>query len=265
MKRMISLICVGVLLLSLGLVGCTRAKPESPATVAAAAATATPSAVPPGPTATQVVTRQPPPTNIPLTPGPTIISVSQASPTPRAQPTVPVPPAVSTAVPTALPPAGQFEYTVQWGDTLYSLAQQYNTTVDAIVAFNGLSDSSQIRVGQVLRITGTPAPTSGTSSEHVVQPGDTMYSIARRYNTTVDAIARLNGLVNPWYIRVGQKLAIPQGTGTPSTGANTYVVQAGDTLYGIAARFGKNAWDIIVANNLSDPYWLLVGQVLTIP
>ncbi|MBC7261163.1 MAG: LysM peptidoglycan-binding domain-containing protein, partial [Chloroflexi bacterium] len=45
----------------------------------------------------------------------------------------------------------------------------------------------------------------------------------------------------------------------------TYVVQPGDTLYGIAARFGKNVWDIIAANNLSDPYWIWVGQVLTIP
>jgi LysM repeat protein len=261
MKRIISLCCVGAVLLGVVLAGCTRAKPESPATAAAAAATATPSAVPPGPTATQVVTRQPPPTNIPLTPGPTIISVSQASPTPLAQPTVPVP----VTAPTAVPSAGQFEYTVQWGDTLFSLAQQYNTTVEAIVALNGLSNSSQISVGQVLRITGTAAPSTGTSSEYVVQAGDTTYSIASRYNTTVEAIARLNGLVNPWYIRVGQKLAIPQGTGTPSTGANTYVVQAGDTLYGIAAKFGKNAWDIIVANNLKDPYWLLVGQVLTIP
>ncbi|MBM4429570.1 MAG: LysM peptidoglycan-binding domain-containing protein [Chloroflexi bacterium] len=261
MKRIISLCCVGAFLLGLGLAGCTRAKPESPSMVAAAAATATPAAVPPSATPTHVVTQQPPPTGIPLTPGPTIISVAQTTPTPLSQPAVPGP----TAAPTALPSTGQFEYTVQWGDTLFSLAQRFNTTVDAIVRLNGLSDSNQIRAGQVLRVSGTPAPSPGPSSEYIVQAGDTMYSIARRYNTTVEAIARLNGLVNPWYIRVGQRLAIPQGTGSTQTGADTYVVQAGDTLYGIAAKFGKNAWDIIVANNLTDPYWLLVGQVLTIP
>jgi LysM repeat protein len=101
--------------------------------------------------------------------------------------------------------------------------------------------------------------------EYIVQPGDTLFSIARRYNTTVEAIQRANGIVNPWYIRVGQKLVIPQGGTSPLPGGNTYVVQPGDTLYSIAARFGKNVWDIIVANNLTDPYWILVGQVLTIP
>jgi LysM repeat protein len=148
---------------------------------------------------------------------------------------------------------------------LYSLAQRFNTTVDAIVALNNLPDASRIRVGQVLTIAGTPGSTPGPGQEYVVQAGDTLYSIARRYNTTVDAIQRANGIVNPWYISVGQKLVIPQAGTSSLPGGNTYVVQPGDTLYSIAARFGKNVWDIITANNLSDPYWILVGQVLTIP
>jgi LysM repeat protein len=165
--------------------------------------------------------------------------------------------------------SGEFEYTVQWGDTLYSLAQRFNTTVEAIVALNGLQNASYIRVGQVLRISGTASPTtpSGTDGEYTVQAGDTLYSIARRYGTTVEAIQSANGIVNPWYIRVGQKLVIPRGSTTspPATGGNTYVVQADDTLYSIAARFGKNVWDIVVANNLADPSLIYVGQVLTIP
>ena len=161
---------------------------------------------------------------------------------------------------------------MQWGDTLYSLAQRFNTTVDAIVALNGLQNASYIRVGQVLRISGTasPTPAPATGGEYTVQAGDTLYSIARRYGTTVEAIQSANGIINPWYIRVGQKLIIPGGSTTPApttggTTGTTYVVQADDTLYSIAARFGKNVWDIVVANNLADPSLIYVGQVLTIP
>ena len=170
-------------------------------------------------------------------------------------------------VPTT-PVPGEFEYTVQWGDTLYTLAQRFSTTVEAIVALNGLQNASYIRVGQVLRISGTASTTTppATGGEYTVQPGDTLYSIARRYNTTVEAIQSANGIVNPWYIRVGQKLIIPQGSTTPpATGGTTYVVQPDDTLYSIAAHFGKNVWDIVVANNLADPSLIYVGQVLTIP
>lgn len=265
MKEKAIICCVGVLLVSLGLAACTRAKPESPTPTVATptgtivVAAETPQPTTPAPTQTPVFTPEPPPTAIPLTPEPTVISVTQPSPTL-------VPPAPSTPVaPTSTPVPGQFEYTVQWGDTLFSLARRFNTTVEAIVALNNLQDASYIKVGQVLKIAGTPGPTPGPGMEYVVQPGDTLFSIARRYNTTVEAIQHANGIVNPWYIRVGQKLVIPQGSPSSLPGGNTYVVQPGDTLYSIAARFGKNVWDIIVANNLTDPYWILVGQVLTIP
>nr|MBC7245463.1 LysM peptidoglycan-binding domain-containing protein [Chloroflexota bacterium] len=258
MKKRIMVACSACVLLAVLMsTGCTRAKPEvsTPTPIAGQAMVITPtaSAMP-----TQVWTPQPPPTTISLPPGPTVVSAAEASPTP-------LPTAIPTVFPTATTVPGQFEYTVQWGDTLYSLARRFNTTVDALMALNGLQNPNLIRVGQVLKIVGTP-PSPGTTTEYIVQPGDTLFSIARRYNTTVEAISRANGIVNPWYIRVGQKLVIPQSStpATPSTGS-TYVVQPGDTLYGIAARFGKNVWDIIAANNLSDPYWIWVGQVLTIP
>jgi LysM repeat protein len=244
--------------LALGTTGCTRAKKEvaSP-TLLVAVATLT--LTPTGPTPITVFTPEVPPTPITPAAGPTTVIAGLPSPT--AIPLV-------TAVP-ATPVPGEFEYTVQWGDTLYSLALRFNTTVDAIVALNGLQNASYIRVGQVLRISGTasPAPVPGTGGEYTVQAGDTLYSIALRYGTTVEAIQSANGIVNPTYIRVGQMLIIPGGSGTPAptAGGTTYVVQADDTLYSIAARFGKNVWDIVVANNLADPSLIYVGQVLTIP
>jgi LysM repeat protein len=247
--------------LALGATGCTRAKKEV-ATPALLVAVATLTLTPTGPTPITVFTPEAPPTPITPAAGPTTIIAGLPSPT-----AIPL----ATAVP-ATPVPGEFEYTVQWGDTLYSLAQRFNTTADAIVALNGLQNASYIRVGQVLRISGTasPTPAPATGGEYTVQAGDTLYSIARRYGTTVEAIQSANGIVNPWYIRVGQKLIIPGGSTAPAptTGGatgTTYVVQADDTLYSIAARFGKNVWDIVVANNLADPSLIYVGQVLTIP
>jgi LysM repeat protein len=266
MKRK-ALVCAVILALAIpGVVGCTRAKPEAVTPTVPAAAT-TPVPTVPVATQTHLITVQPPPTSVTAAAGPTTVSVAEVTPglVQGATPIVVSPTSVVVGAATPVAGSGTFDYTVQWGDTLFSLAQRYNTTVNALVALNGLQNASSIRAGQVLRISGAAVEVSGTS-EYTVQQGDTLYSIARRYGTTVDAIRYANGIVSDWYIRVGQTLHIPAGGGDAvSTGSSSYVVQAGDTLYGIAARFGKSAWDLIVANNLSDPYWLWVGQVLVIP
>lgn len=266
-KVIIASCAIGLLVgsLALGATGCTRGKKEvATPTLAVAVVTFTPT--PTGPTPIRVFTPEPPPMSITPAAGPTTIVALQPPPT-RTVAFQPSPTAIPlTPVVSATPVSGEFAYTVQWGDTLYSLARRFNTTVAAIVALNGLQNANFISVGQVLRIPGVAAPTPGPGNEYTVQPGDTLYSIARRYGTTVEAIQSANGIVNPWYIRVGQKLIIPQGsTPPPATGGTTYVVQPDDTLYSIAARFGKNVWDIVVASNLADPSLIYVGQVLTIP
>jgi peptidoglycan-N-acetylglucosamine deacetylase len=251
--------CAGILmvaLLALAVVGCTRAKPEAVTpTPAASVANASPSAVL---APTVASTRQPAPTALSLTPGPTTISV--------AQPTATTIPVVAAPVgPTPVP--GVAQHTVAWGDTIYSLARRYGTTSQAIIDANQLKDPSLIRVGDVLIIPGAVSQPVGSESEYVVQSGDTLFSIARRFGTTVDEIALANGIVNPAFISVGQTLVIPGATAgqTATTEGTTYVVEAGDTLSSIAASFGKTTWDIVVANNLSDPQTIFVGQILIIP
>ncbi len=191
---------------------------------------------------------------------------------PAASPTVQATsaPATATPVATVTPgPDGYITHRVEWGDTLYSLARRYGTTVDAIVAANGLANENFIRVGQVLKIRqgdqGTTPPTGGTQT-YVVQPGDTLYGIALRFGTTVAAIAQANGIVNPAFIRDGTRLTIPSGTsGTPSQSGSVYVVQPGDTLSSIAARFGTTYWAIAMANNLPNANFIRAGQTLIIP
>jgi LysM repeat protein len=97
---------------------------------------------------------------------------------------------------------------VQQGDTLFSIARRYGTTVDAIKAANGLS-SDNIRTGQVLYISTTaPLPPSPGYITHTVVDNDTLYSLSRRYGTTVEAIAQANGISGN-RIYVGQRLLIP--------------------------------------------------------
>ena len=99
-----------------------------------------------------------------------------------------------------------FEYVVRSGDTLWTLAQRYGTTVDAIKNLNGLSGSN-LSVGQVLKI-----PSAGTGPvpyfEYTVRSGDTLWRLAQRYGTTVDAIKSLNGLTGD-NLSIGQVLRIP--------------------------------------------------------
>ena len=157
-------------------------------------------------------------------------------------------------------------HTVGWGDTLYSIARSYGTTVTAIAQANGIANTSLIRVGQVLCIpSGLPSPPP-SDSYYTVQRGDTLYSIARRYGTTVTAIAQANGILNPAYIRVGQVLLIPTGAPAPSPPPTDayYTVQRGDNLYRIALRYGTTVWAIVVANNISNPSLIYPGQVLLI-
>ncbi|WP_448569396.1 LysM peptidoglycan-binding domain-containing protein [Thermus sp.] len=94
-------------------------------------------------------------------------------------------------------------HTVAPGDTLFSIARRYGTTVEELMRLNGL-ESFLIQVGQVLRL---PEKLQG-ERVHQVAPGDTLFSIARRYGTTVEELMRLNGLTSP-DLQVGQILKLP--------------------------------------------------------
>ena len=97
-------------------------------------------------------------------------------------------------------------YTVQSGDTLYSIARRFNTTVDEIKRLNNLT-SDILSIGQQLIIPTTSSSGSGNQI-YTVQSGDTLYSIARRFNTTVSDIIRLNNLTSD-ILSIGQQLIIP--------------------------------------------------------
>lgn len=123
-----------------------------------------------------------------------------------------------------------------------------------------------VTISQLLNLpSGSPA-TGGT---YTVKAGDTLYSIARRYNVTVSQLASVNKITNPSLIRVGQVLSIPGKTTTPSPGPapvqTTYTVKAGDTLYGIANRYNVTVSQLASTNKITNISLIRVGQVLKIP
>ncbi|WP_322800900.1 LysM peptidoglycan-binding domain-containing protein [Thermoflexus sp.] len=115
-----------------------------------------------------------------------------------------------------------------------------------------------------------PAPTSAPPSgiTHVVQPGETLFRIALRYGTTVEAIVRANDLINPDFIVPGQRLVIPTAGApapTPAGGERVYIVQPGDNLFRIGLKFNM-LWTVIAARNgITNPNAIYPGQRLIIP
>jgi LysM repeat protein len=118
-------------------------------------------------------------------------------------------------------------------------------------------------------------PMPGPAGYYVVRPGDTLFSIAMRYNTNVWVLARANGILNPSVIFGGQVLVIPAAGPMPGPlpgpivrpfpSQVVHVVRWGENLYGIAAMYGVNAWSIARANGLANPNYIFTGERLLIP
>ena len=151
-----------------------------------------------------------------------------------------------------------FNYTVISGDTLYSLARKYNTTVSEIKKLNNLT-SNILRIGQVLKI-----PNNNNYILYTVVRGDSLYAIARKYNTTVMAIMNLNNLSSD-FLSIGQVLKIPTNNDNNySDNYFNYTVISGDTLYSLARKYNTTVSEIKKLNNLTSDI-LRIGQVLKIP
>ena len=160
---------------------------------------------------------------------------------------------------------GYLIYIVSRGDTLRSLATRFGSTVDSIVASNpSITNPNVIYEGQRLTIysgpsTPPPTPPPASGQTYYVVKGDTLRKIAAKFNTTVDAILRVNPqITNPNVIYVGQAIAIPAG-------ASTHVVQRGDTLRIIANKYGTTVDAILALNpNIKNPNLIYVGQVIVV-
>lgn len=159
-------------------------------------------------------------------------------------------------------------YIVQPGDTLWKLSVRFGVSIDAIRSANSLS-GDYLHVGQALIIPGSESGT-GTKVAYTVQYGDSLYLIAKRFNTTVDQIKQVNGLTSNNII-VGQVLTIPgrsSGSTPPpeASGSTVYIhaVKWGETLESIARYYGVSAGAIASANMMRS-YKVESWMALIIP
>ena len=163
-------------------------------------------------------------------------------------------------------------YTIQRGNTLSQIAQQFGTTVQELARINNIQNPNLIFPGQVLRIltnsTINGQETRGAGSiTYTVQRGNTLSQIARTYNVTVQHIVELNNIQNPNLIFPGEKLRITDSDSqqlNPVLQNNFYTVQRGDTLSGIALRFGVTVNYLVNLNGIRNPNLIYVGEILKI-
>ena len=159
--------------------------------------------------------------------------------------------------------SGEFiNYTVKAGDSLYKIANAYNTTVNAIMNLNNLT-SNALQVGQVLKIPTTINEEIKDYINYTVKSGDSLYKIANNYNTTVDEIKKLNNLTSN-NLQINQVLKIPTTTNQGTQNYINYTVKSGDSLYKIANTYNTTINEIKKLNNLTSNN-LQINQVLKIP
>ena len=163
-------------------------------------------------------------------------------------------------------------YTVKKGDNLYSIARNFDVSIDTIIKDNSLN-SNTLSIGQNLKIRTSTSnaeveecfgieytPSSNIDTiNYIVKKGDSLYKIANNYNTSVSDLIRLNNLTTN-NLNIGQVLKVPNSS---SSNIRTYIVQKGDSLYSIAKKFNTTVDSIKSKNNLKTNT-LSIGQKLNI-
>ncbi len=164
-------------------------------------------------------------------------------------------------------PSQEAFHVVRRGETLFSIAQRYSSTVEAFTLFNGLQDPTRIYAGQQLKIPPGGALAIGPPSTvpYVVQSADTLVDIARRHVTSWHDLAQLNDLLSPDVLHPGQVIQVPEGD-HPGRGEGVlHVVEPDETLFRIALRHEVSPRRLSAANRIPNPALLYPGQHLLIP
>ena len=167
---------------------------------------------------------------------------------------------------------GAIMHRLQAGQSLWMVAAHYNVPLAELLELNELQENSMVQVGAEIMVRPPEGyvrpPTPTPSPIYVVQRGDTAWKIAALNGLTVEQLLWYNGLAENHVLTPGQALLvrIPEGAAPPPTPTpqTTHVVRAGDSLWGIAGRYGLVLDDLLVWNGLTAEAVLSIGQVLLI-
>lgn len=102
-------------------------------------------------------------------------------------------------------PQNHYPYIIEPGDTIYFIANRLEVTLSRILAANPGIDPYNLLIGQVICIPACPP----NHMAYIIQPGDTLYKIARTFHVTIDSILEANPSVNPLSLRIAQRICIP--------------------------------------------------------
>lgn len=161
-------------------------------------------------------------------------------------------------------------YTIKEGDSLFLIANLFNTTPENIMRLNPDLSADNLPVGReicVISSTEQPVVCPLGTLPYNINPGDTLQSIAEDFGTDVEALLSANPDIDPFNLQVGQRICISQRFQEPPMcpTRNYYVIRRGDTLRSIAAIFKISAAEILTANPDLNPRNLTVGQIICIP
>lgn len=157
-------------------------------------------------------------------------------------------------------------YTVRQGDTMYLIAQRFGIPLNILIAANPqISDPNIIIPGQIICIPSSYPPVC-TGKGYMVQSGDTLFLIAKRFGVPLNVLIAANPQIkNPDVLRPGQVICIPESY-PPACSGRLYVIQSGDTLYLISQRFAVPLNTLIEANpQITNPDVIYPGQIICIP
>jgi murein DD-endopeptidase MepM/ murein hydrolase activator NlpD len=157
-------------------------------------------------------------------------------------------------------------YLVLDGDTLFSIAQQFGITLDALQAANPTVNAARLQIGQSLLIPGF-GETSGTLSTHPLEPGESLDSLGLRFGLKRDTLTQLNRIVNPDLLYINQPIIIvdqPDG-GAPLAAGVSISARAGEGWLTVAAAHNQNAWALAALNRTAYPGALLPGANIALP
>lgn len=153
-------------------------------------------------------------------------------------------------------------YIVQEGDSLWSIAVRFQVSMDELSRVNNISDPGQLVVGARLVIPGLKN-IQGILTTRTVSYGETLRSLSRRYQTSIDALITLNHLASPTELYAGSTLVIPEpDDATEST--KRAMLLPGQSMLELALLHQTNPWSIVLSNQLSDSNRVAAGEVLHI-